>query len=170
MQIKSFIISTFAFLALPLVAFPYSVLACYYEASQTYGVPIELLLAITKVESDFQYYCINENGHGASIWSKCYGDFGSAYMVAKHMYDRGDNIDVGLMQINSANIKDHGWSLASVLDPCTNVFYGAYLLRKNIDRYGFNWRAVWHYNGRRDYAFKVFRALESINREWTMLW
>lgn len=144
-------------------SYGYTLSQCYYLASQTFGVPVKLMYAITKVESDFQPYCINENGHGTSVWSKCYGDFATAYYTAKDMYDRGDNIDIGLMQINSENIRDHGWSLASVLDPCTNVFYGAYLLRENINRYGFNWRAVWHYNGRRDYAFKVFKALEYIN-------
>ncbi len=133
---------------------------CYQEASSYYHIPISLLYAITKVESDFKYYCINVNSNGQSIGNYCYNDYASAYEKAKELMDEGANIDVGLMQINSENIKDHGWSLRSVLDPCSNVLYGAYLLNRNIARYGYNWTAVWHYNGSPSYAYKVARALE----------
>jgi soluble lytic murein transglycosylase-like protein len=52
-----------------------------------------------------------------------------------------------------------------VLNPCLNVFYGAYLLRENINRYGYNWTAIWHYNGAPSYARKVYKALLSLYGE-----
>jgi len=152
----------FAFLLLSSLAFG-DIQQCYIDASQRYGVPIKLLYAITKVESDGKPFCININSHGRSIWSKCYQDYSTAYYVAKNLYDRGYNIDLGLMQINSQNMKDNNWSVSDVLNPCHNVYYGAYLLRENINRYGFNWTAIWHYNGSPAYAYKVAKALENLN-------
>jgi len=153
-------------LSIPFIASAYiNMNQCYYTASDYYKVPVKLLYAITKVESDFEPYCINVNSHGRSIWNKCYNDYQSAYYIAERLFNSGYNIDVGLMQINSENIKDHRWNLANVLNPCLNVFYGAYLLRENINRYGYNWTAIWHYNGAPSYAHKVYEALLSLYGE-----
>jgi len=152
-----------AFLSVPFVASAYiNMNQCYYTASNYYKVPVKLLYAISKVESDFEPYCININSDGRSIGSRCYNDYQSAYYIAQRLFNSGYNIDIGLMQINSVNIKDHHWNLANVLNPCTNVFYGAYLLRENINRYGYNWTAIWHYNGAPSYAHKVYKALLSL--------
>ena len=151
-------------LSIPFVASAYiNMNQCYYTASNYYKVPVKLLYAISKVESDFEPYCININSGGRSIGSRCYNDYQSAYYIAKRLFDSGYNIDVGLMQINSENIKDHHWDLAKVLNPCLNVFYGAYLLREDINMYGYNWTAIWHYNGAPSYAHKVYKALLSLD-------
>jgi soluble lytic murein transglycosylase-like protein len=152
-----------ALMSVPFIASAYiNMNQCYYTASNYYKVPVKLLYAITKVESDFEPYCININANGRSIGSRCYNDYQSAYYVATRLFNSGYNIDIGLMQINSENIKDHHWNLANVLNPCLNVFYGAYLLRQNINRYGYNWTAIWHYNGAPSYAHKVYKALLSL--------
>jgi len=152
-----------ALLSIPFIASAYvNINQCFYTASNYYKVPVKLLYAISKVESDLEPYCININSHGKSAGSKCYNDYQSAYYVAERLFNSGYNIDIGLMQINSENIKDNHWNIANVLYPCTNVFYGAYLLRENINRYGYNWTAIWHYNGAPSYAHKVYRALLSL--------
>jgi len=154
------------FLSVPFIASAYiNMNQCYYTASDYYKVPVKLLYAISKVESDFEPYCININSNGRSIGSRCYNDYQSAYYVAQRLFNSGYNIDIGLMQINSENIKDHHWNLANVLNPCLNVFYGAYILRKDINRYGYNWTAIWHYNGAPSYAHKVYEALLSLGYE-----
>jgi len=153
-----------ALLSAPFIASAYINLnQCYYNASNYYKVPVKLLYAISKVESDFEPYCININSDGRSIGSRCYNNYQSAYYVARKLFDSGYNIDVGLMQINSENIKYHHWNLAKVLNPCFNVFYGAYILREDINRYGYNWTAIWHYNGAPSYAHKVYEALLSLD-------
>jgi Transglycosylase SLT domain. len=45
------------------------------------------------------------------------------------------------------------------LDPCYNLDVSAKLLRDLVDRYGLSWQAIWHYNGRPSYAYKVYHAL-----------
>ena len=84
-----------AFLSVPFIASAYvNMNQCYYTASNYYKVPVKLLYAISKVESDFEPYCININSHGKSVGNKCYNDYQSAYYVAKRLFDSGYNLSL----------------------------------------------------------------------------
>lgn len=96
---------------------------CFEEAGRLYNLPPELLVSIAKQESGLRPDAINKNANGS--------------------------YDYGVMQINSCWAKTLGPELwASLGDPCTNVKVGAWILRKCIDDYGYNWRAIGCYNSR----------------------
>ena len=51
-----------------------------------------------------------------------------AVRLAEHYIHRGYSVDLGLMQVNSRNLAALGYSIAQVLDPCTNIQGGARIL------------------------------------------
>jgi soluble lytic murein transglycosylase-like protein len=73
--------------------------------------------------------------------------------------------DLGLMQINSFWLKSLALDKEKLMtDACYNVTAGARILKKCIDRFGFDWEAVGCYNAsslqkKINYSWKVFRAL-----------
>lgn len=118
---------------------------CWDVAAKEQGIAPELLMAISKVESDFNPNAINVN-HGS--------------------------VDHGHMQINTAwlpSLRAYGISRKQLFDPCTCTRAGAWILARNIYRYGYNWEAVGAYHAgeknpvaRREYAWKVYQALQQI--------
>jgi type IV secretion system protein VirB1 len=48
--------------------------------------------------------------------------------VAAAALQQGNSVDIGLMQINSANIARLGYTLNQMFDPCTNIKAGATIL------------------------------------------
>src|SRR3954453_2284558 len=48
--------------------------------------------------------------------------------LAKVWIAKGSTVDLGLMQVNSANLPKLGLSVEQVLDPCTNITAGASIL------------------------------------------
>lgn len=115
--------------------------ACFEEAAARYKVPVELLKAISKVESNGNPKARNTNKNGTQ--------------------------DIGHMQINSwwlPVLAQYGISEKHLLDPCINTNIGAWVLAQNIARYGLTWNAVGAYNASTEskrlvYARKVERAL-----------
>lgn len=116
--------------------------ACWEQAEKTYGVPAKLLVAIAKVETNFRPRTISKPNKNGSY-------------------------DIGLMQINSywlPTLSKYGISENDLLQPCTNVMVGAWILSSNINRLGYNWNAIGAYNAKtnwkRDkYAKKVHQAI-----------
>lgn len=128
---------------------------CFEAAAERYGVPAELLRAITRVESSFNPAAINDT-HKASTGS----------------------VDLGLMQINSAHLPRLAtWGItreALMSDACLNVMVGAWLLAQKLHRNGYDWNGIGSYNAgctrlkgqactdaRNTYAWKVFKALRA---------
>jgi soluble lytic murein transglycosylase-like protein len=127
---------------------------CFVEAGQRYGVDPVLLQAIAKVESSGKWDAMNRNHQ-------------------KHTH----SVDIGLMQINSRWLQREpllslGYTEAHLLNPCTNVMVGAWVLAGNFRTYGINWDAVGAYNAsctaldkahctraRNVYAWKVYKAM-----------
>lgn len=138
-----------AVLALALASATNGYAFCFAEAANRYGVNEQLLIAIAKVESGF-----NPN--------------------ARHV-NTDKTTDIGLMQINSSHLPELGKykiTEQSLLNPCTNVHVGAWVLAQSIRFYGSNWRAVGAYNAglradreavRQTYARKVDRALKQVS-------
>lgn len=127
---------------------------CFSEAGQRYGVDPELLKGIAKVESSLNANAMNTN----------------------HLVQT-KSIDIGLMQINSRWLKKGtlaslGYTKEHLLDPCTNVMIGAWILANNFRTYGESWDAVGAYNAscttlskeeckkvRSIYIWKVYKAM-----------
>lgn len=116
--------------------------ACFDEAAERYKVPVELLKAISKVESNGNPNARNTNANGST--------------------------DIGHMQINSSwlpTLAKYGIDEAKLADPCINTNIGAWVLAHNIARYGLTWQAVGAYNAvtpsKQDvYARKIENALK----------
>lgn len=126
---------------------------CWSEASRRSDIPVALLYAVAKVESNLNPRAINRS----------------------HLRRTG-SYDIGLMQINSTHLPTlarQGILEADLYSPCTNLLIGAQLLADLFKRYGRTWSAVGAYNAsctqlrgqactqaRTRYAWKVYRQLQ----------
>jgi soluble lytic murein transglycosylase-like protein len=115
--------------------------ACWEQAATRYAVNPYLLYAIAKTESGLNPSAINRNKNGS--------------------------YDLGLMQINSSwfpTLRRFGIDEQQLLDPCTSVHVGAWILAQNMQRMGNTWEAVGAYNAsksdlRMKYALKVYKNI-----------
>jgi soluble lytic murein transglycosylase-like protein len=99
--------------------------ACWHEAAERYGLNGELLHAIARTESRLDPRAMGRNADGSR--------------------------DIGLMQINSRwlpTLARHGIGERDLLDPCTSIQVGAWILAGNVRRHGYTWTAVGAYNAR----------------------
>ena len=120
--------------------------ACWEAAAIRYGVSSELLYAIARTESALDPQAVGHNQNGTR--------------------------DIGLMQINSAwlpKLATHGIGEHELLEPCTNIQVGAWILAGNVQRLGYTWDAVGAYHAanparRRAYAERVYRQIAEVSR------
>lgn len=113
---------------------------CWVGAAQRHNVDVYLLYSIAWVESKLNPQAIGKNRNGS--------------------------LDLGLMQINTIwlpELAKYQIKPESLIDGCTSVYVGAWILAKNIQRYGYTWQAIGAYNsgtpsiGYR-YAQRVYEA------------
>ena len=108
------------------VATPSICFACWSDAERLYGISAELLYAVARAESDLQPAAVNRVHR-----------------------TRTGSYDIGVMQINSRHLNKlagFGISEVDLLEPCTNIKVGAWLLADSFTRYGVSWEAVGAYN------------------------
>jgi len=88
--------------------------------------------AIIRTESGFNPLAINING-GAKLARKP-RTLHEAAAWSHWLISRGYSVDMGLMQINSNNLRRLGLNAASVFDPCRNLAAGARILTESYRR------------------------------------
>jgi lysozyme-related protein Hpa2 len=99
---------------------------CFEEAGEAYRIDPALLKAIAIHESKLKASTVVRNTN--------------------------DTLDVGLMGINTVHLKDPYLMRAGfrspqdLLEPCTNVKLGAWLLSRKIQKWGQSWQAVGAYH------------------------
>lgn len=88
------------------------------------------MAAIVKHESGFKPNAIGINRGGRLQWQP--RDKTEAVVTATWLIEQGYNIDMGLGQINSANLRRLGLTVNDVFDPCTNLRAAARILGDNL--------------------------------------
>lgn len=99
---------------------------CFAHHAARFGLEPELLRAIALVESGGRAHALNGSHVG-----------------------RTGTRDLGLMQINSAwlpTLRLHGIQERDLLEPCTSIEVGAWVLADLVARHGNSWDAVGAYN------------------------
>jgi soluble lytic murein transglycosylase-like protein len=95
---------------------------CWLAAASAFDLPPGLLYAVAEVESAFNPAAVAHANNGTH--------------------------SVGVMQINSswfAKLADLGISERALLDPCTNIRVGGWILAQGVRRYGYSWEAIGAY-------------------------
>jgi len=130
----------------------------FTDASRATGIPVQLLVAISRVESSHHPWALNLNGKAVYPSSR-----EEAEEILRSV---PDNVDIGLMQINFRIWGGRlGLSKTQLLDPYMSAWAGAVILRFYLSQYPF-WEAVGRYHsGNRDrqigYAWQVYQTLLS---------
>jgi len=89
----------------------------------------ETMAAIVRTESAFRPLAIGINGAAQLIRQPTNKE--EAVVTANWLIAHGYSIDMGLAQINSANLKRTGLSVADAFDPCKNLSAAATILHEN---------------------------------------
>jgi soluble lytic murein transglycosylase-like protein len=132
----------------------------FLRAAAATGIPVELLLAISHVESRFHPHAINISGESF---------FPSSESEALRLLLRSrSNVDIGLMQVNWGYWGDKfGLSKSELLDPQLNVLVGAKILEHCVRVSGSWWKGIALYHSshdarQREYAQKVWRSYQRV--------
>ena len=121
--------------------------------------------------------------HGIDPWLL----YSIGYVESRHnpkalnLSNRNGTRDVGMMQINSIHLPElrrYGITEPQLNNACASTYIGAWILAKNIRRYGYTWQAIAAYNvGSLDtparqrigyaYATKVYEAYAKLSNKKT---
>lgn len=96
------------------------------------GVDPDLLAKIVATESGFEIFAIGVNGTAPRSYDP--RSASEAAALARQLISEGRSIDMGLGQINSANLTWLGLTLESVFDPCANLAATEAVLRDGYER------------------------------------
>lgn len=90
------------------------------------SVPKQTLEAVAQTESALDSWALHDNTTGASERPTSQE---RALADTWTWLNRGDSVDIGLMQINAANLPALGMTVRDALNPCTSLAGGAAILR-----------------------------------------
>jgi type IV secretion system protein VirB1 len=94
-----------------------------------HNVAPQTIAAIIHVESGGNQYALGVNG---PIKNRCRPQSAQeAAFLARYYISKGFSVDLGLMQINSNNLRKLGYSIDEILDPRINITAGASILSKS---------------------------------------
>src|SRR5579859_5588856 len=88
-------------------------------------VAVETGAAVARAESGFNTLAIHDN---TTNHTYAPADLAQAVALATALRSTGDSLDLGLMQIDSANLARVGLTTAGTFDPCQNTAAGAQIL------------------------------------------
>jgi hypothetical protein len=147
-------------------------LQCEYlakEAEKKYGLPENILLSISRVESGYRKidgikrawpWALNAGGDSAYFETK-----NKALNSLKARVNRGvTNIDVGCMQLNYRWHNKFFNNLSEMMSPDKNVDYGARFLKRLHDRHGSWEKAIKYYHSSKS-KFNV-RYYKKVKAVW----
>ena len=132
----------------------------FTRASAATGIPVELILAVSHVESGFHPHAINIAGRSFQPSSR-----DEAEWILRRS---GDNVDIGLMQVNWGHWgKKLGLSKSELLDPWLNVLLGARILEHCVRVSGSWWKGIALYHSphdvrQREYVQKVWQSYQRV--------
>ena len=118
---------------------------------------------------------INESSDPKLSTVKFRGKFQEANAINKN---KNNSYDIGMMQINSfwlPTLAKYGITANDLLNPCTSVFVGSWIMAQNIKRFGFNQDGIGAYNSpgnitiRRRYAQAVYTAYNKIVQDFRVV-
>lgn len=110
----------------------------YAEAAAREQVPLDVLVAIAGAESGFHPWALNIDGHEVYCHSR---------EEAEQRLATDDRVAIGLMQINWRYWgKRLGRTKLELLDPETNLIYGARILKEGLRRAGSIWLRISNYH------------------------
>lgn len=111
------------------------------------GVAPSTMAAIIKVESAGNPWAIGDNTTKTRV-TPTPKNAEQAIAIATALISRGHNLDLGLSQINSANLKAYKVSVRNIFDPCTNIKVGSSILSnfyiKSVAKYGPGEKSLFH--------------------------
>ncbi len=146
-------------------------LLCEYlakDAEKKYGLPENILLSISRVESGYQKvdgvtrawpWTLNAGGDSAYFQTR-----EAALRSLNSRIKKGvTNIDVGCMQLNYRWHKKFFKSLNDMISPTKNVDYGARFLKKLHQRHGSWEKAVKYYHSSKSkFNVKYYRKVKAV--------
>jgi type IV secretion system protein VirB1 len=88
------------------------------------------MTAIVRVESNASPLAIYDNTSGRSFSPRTVRE---AMYTASTLVDAGHSVDLGLAQVNSANLSRLGMSIRDAFDPCSNLHGAATILQTAYD-------------------------------------
>ncbi|MGW8205315.1 lytic transglycosylase domain-containing protein (plasmid) [Sphingomonas bisphenolicum] len=94
------------------------------------SVAPETLVSVVHAESKFDTLAIGVNARG--VRPEIPATPAAAARIARSLIAKGYNIDLGLGQINSANLRWLGLSVEDTFDPCRNLAAAARVLSSNF--------------------------------------
>ena len=97
----------------------------------TPGVSPVTVKRIIEVESGCNEAALHVNDSLAVVKPKSRQQ---AAEIATKLIGRGENVDLGLMQINSSNLRRYGLSVKDAFEPCRNIRVGSQILKEHYRR------------------------------------
>lgn len=85
----------------------------------------DVLLSVAYTESHWHTLTIHDNATGEALEP---GTKNQAIEIASRLISEGHNPDLGLLQINAANLSRTGLTVATAFDPCASMRAGAQVL------------------------------------------